>query len=197
MCFLHGSKPFSVDNVRRGIVVFFRKELKFQLSKVYASNKFDIVWMRLESDREAVHVCFFYATGDPHPLPIRKKFYDIFTSKFSQFASLGRVYLIGDTNARLGSVLGDKNINGKFVTNPYTPLFMEFLEFSGATILNKIFCPGLPTYEFVNKKRSIIDMYLTNSLKSAVNFGIEPTPLGMNSQTCHKPLNTYFIMPHW
>ena len=27
LCFLHGSKPFSVDNVRRGIAVFFREEL--------------------------------------------------------------------------------------------------------------------------------------------------------------------------
>ena len=82
--------------------------------------------MRLESDREAVHFCFFYAPGAHYPLPIRKKFYDIFTSKLSHFASHGKVYLIGDTNARLGSVRGDKNINGKFVTNPNTPLFMEF-----------------------------------------------------------------------
>ena len=197
--YLHASKPAQVDNFRRGMAIFFLHRLKFQLSEAYASNKFDIVWMRLETgDDKPTHFCFFYAPGAHHPLSIRTRFYDIFLSKFSIFASFGKVYLIGDTNARLGSLLCEKNIHGDFVTNQNMPLFKEFIEFSGLTILNKIFCKGTPTYEIVNKKKSIIDLCLTNSLDSVVNFEIYQMPLGVNSQTCHKPriLNILLAPPH-
>ena len=93
-----------------------------------------------------------------------------FALKFTRFASLGRVYLLGDTNARLGSLLKDKDIHGKFITNQNSHLLLNFLEFSGLTILNKVFCSGVPTYEIVNKKRSIIDLCLTNSLNSVEIF---------------------------
>ena len=144
--------------------------------------------MRLPTAEEAVHFCFFYSPEAHHPLPIRSKFYDIFTSKFSKFAFKGTVYLLGDTNARLGSLLDDKNIHGEHVTNSNSSLFNQFLEFSGLPILNRIFCLGVPTFEIINRKSSIIDMCLTNSLASVVNFEIKQTPLGANSQTCHKPL---------
>lgn len=62
--------------------------------------------------------------------------------------------IIGDTNTRLGSLLCDKSIHGNYVTNPNSPLLSEFLEFSGLTVLNRIFCLGVPTYEIVNRKRS-------------------------------------------
>ena len=169
-CYLHQTKPTSVDNFRRGLAIFYLKKHKFRLSKSYAAAKYDIVWLRLQDFDETVHFCFFYSPGAHHPLPVRTKFYDIFSSKFSQFASLGKVYLMGDTNARLGSLLGDTDIHGKFVTNQNLPLFKEFLEFSGVTILNSVFCRGAPTYEIVNKKRSIIDLCMTNSLKSVENF---------------------------
>ena len=47
---------------------------------------------------------------------------------------------------------------------------------------------GTPTSELVNREKSIIDLCLTNSLDSVVNFEIYQMPLGVNSQTCHKPL---------
>ena len=166
LCYLHKSKPLSVNNVRRGIAIFYLENLKFKLSKAYASNNFDIVWMRLETGHKAVHFCFFYSPGAHHPHPLHNKFHDIFSSKFSVFGSLGKTYLIGDTNARLGSLLCDKNIHCKYVTNPNFSLFSDFLEFSGLTILNKIFCLGTPTYEIVNRNKSIIDMCLTNCLES-------------------------------
>ena len=99
---------------------------------------------------------FFYAPGAHHPLPIRRKFYDIFTSKFAEFASLGKVFLIGDTNARLGSALNDKNLNGQFVSNPNKQLFMQFLVYSGLTILNKKYCHGVPTYEIPKKSVQLL-----------------------------------------
>ena len=131
---------------------------------------------------------FFYVPGAHHPLSIRSKFYDIFTSKFADFAALGKVFLIGDTNARLGSVLNDKNLNGQVISNPNKQLFMQFLEYSGLTILNLKYCRGVPTYEIPNKKCSIIDLCLTNSPETVLDFEIERKPLGVSSQTCHKAL---------
>ena len=65
-CYLHRSKPFSVDNFRRGIAIFFLHKHKFRVSKVYASNKFDIVWIRLTTGDGPVHFCFFYSPGAHH-----------------------------------------------------------------------------------------------------------------------------------
>ena len=52
------------------------------------------------------------------------------------------------------------------------------------------FCSGVPTYEIVNKKRSIIDLGLTNSIDTVHNFEVESKPFGVNSQTCHRAITT-------
>ena len=142
-------------------------------------------------------MCFFYAPGSHHPYPVRAKFYDTFSSQFSRFASLGKVYLLGDTNARLGQLLNDRNVHGVFTTNSNNPLFLEFLQYSGLTILNSEFCMGIPTYQIANKKRSIIDLGLTNSMESIHNFQIESSPFGVNCQTSHRALTVTinFIPP--
>ena len=106
-CYLHQTKPTSLNNFRQGLAIFYLDKYKFRLSKAYASVKFDIVLMRLEDNEETVHFCFFYSPGAHHPLIVQKKCYDIFSSKFNKFAALGRVFLMGDTNARLGPFLQD------------------------------------------------------------------------------------------
>ena len=58
-----------------------------------------------------------------------ERFYDNSKREFLKFASRGKVFLIGDTNARLGSLLDDKNSKGQITTNPNKELFMEFLQF--------------------------------------------------------------------
>ena len=144
--------------------------------------------MRLNTISQSLYFCCFYAPGSHHPLSVRNRFYDFFRTKFAEFAALGRVYLIGDTNARLGSVLEDRNLNGRFTSNANEPLFLEFLEYSGLVILNSKYCRGVPTYEIINKKRSIIDLCLTNSPETVIDFKVEPRPLGVSCQTCHKVL---------
>ena len=79
-------------------------------------------------------------------------------------------------------------MHGELVTNSNQPLFLEFVQYSGLVILNSKFCKGVPTYEIVNKKRSIIDLGLTNSPETVLDFVIEPKPFGVNSQTCHRAL---------
>ena len=98
--------------------------------------------------------------------------------------------MTGDTNARLGRILNDRNLNGKLTINQNQPLLQGFLEYSGLTILNSKFCKGIPTYEITGKKRSIIDLGLTNSPSTVLNFSVEDTPFGVNSQTCHRALTT-------
>ena len=66
---------------------------------------------------------------------------------------------------------------------------MHFLEYSGLTILNKKYCHRVPTYEIPKEKCSIIDMCLTNSPETVLDFLIERKPFGANSQTCHKALS--------
>ena len=123
--YVHRSKPNIVDNLHRGLAIFYLNKHKFRLTKVLTSNKFDIVWMRLDTKNEVTHFCFFYSPCAHHPISVRSKFYDIFCSKFTKFASLGRVYLLGDTNARLGSLLKDMDIHGKFITNQNSQLFLK------------------------------------------------------------------------
>ena len=91
------------------------------------------------------------------------KFYDTFTAKYDTFSEKGKVFLLGDSNARLGEFLNDLNIHGKPVSNKNRPLFQGFLEYSGLTLLNRKYGFGIPTYEVINRKKSIIDFGLTNS----------------------------------
>ena len=194
--YLHKSKLKTVGNYRRGLAIFYLTKYRFLLTKVYSSKTYDIVWFRLNSPFKPLFFCFFYSPGAHHPLSIRNKFYDIFSSQYSRFAPLGKIYMLGDTNARLGHMLDDRNLHGDFITNSNQPLLLEFLQYSGLIILNSKFCKGTPTYEIVNKKRSIIDLGLTNSIESVHNFEIERTPFGVNSQTCHRALTmTISIAP--
>ena len=87
-----------------------------------------------------------------------------------KFAKKGDNYFLGDANARLGTFTNDLNIHGMPVTNKNKPLFMGFTEYCGLTLLNKTFAKGIPTYEIPKWKRSIIDMGMTNSLRTVMNF---------------------------
>ena len=196
-CYVHKSKLNTPGNYRRGLAIFYLSKYRHVLTKVYSSKNYDVVWFSHESPIGKLFFCFFYAPGSHHPYPARAKFYDIFSTQFSRFASLGKVYLLGDTNARLGQLLQDKNVHGVFTTNSNNPLFLEFLQYSGLTILNTHFCLGTPTYQIANKKRSIIDLGLTNSMESIHDFQIESSPFGVNSQTSHRALTATinFIPP--
>ena len=187
-CYLHRAYINKKDNYRRGLAIFFRERFKFLFSKVYACRKFDIVWMKLAMSTENIFFCFFYAPGDHHNSSTRQLFYDFLSRTYIKFASLGKVYLLGDTNARVGSFLNDRDINGNFVCNRNRNFLMAFLEHTGLSILNKRYQLGIPTYEIPGKKQSIIDMAFTNTNSTVFDFKILPQFLGVSNQTCHKIL---------
>ena len=190
ICYLHKSKLSTNGNFRRGMVIFYLTKYRFHLVKVYSSKIYDILWLRLKTRHEPLFFCFFYTPGAHHPLSVRTKFYDILCHQYSRFSPLGKVYLMGDTNARLGHLLNDRNLHGELITNSNQSLLLEFLQYSGLKILNSKFCLGVPTYEIINKKRSIIDLGLTNSIDTVQNFEVESKPFGINSQTCHRAITT-------
>ena len=74
------------------------------------------------------------------------------------------------------------------MSNKNKPLFQGFLEYSGLTLLNRKYGFGIPTYEVINRKKSIIDFGLTNSEDIVKNFEIIPENIGVSSQSCHKVL---------
>ena len=48
------------------------------------------------------------------------------------------------------------------LSNKNKPMFLGLSEYSGLTLLNKKYTFGVPTYEVVNRKQSVIDFALTN-----------------------------------
>ena len=110
------------------------------------------------------------------------------SKSYTKIADKGRKYLLGDANARLGSLINDLNIHGIPITNKNKPLFMGFIEFCGITLLNKIYANGVPTYDIPNVKRSIIDMGMTNALRTVSYFKVLSLNLGVTPQTCHKAI---------
>ena len=97
---------------------------------------------------------------------------------------------MGDSNARLGSFSFDTDIHGRFISNDNKSLFLGFLKYSGAKYVNGHFARGVPTYEIPGKKKSIIDVCLTNVIHLIRSFSVLPNILGVSPQTCHKVLKT-------
>ena len=110
----------------------------------------------------------------------------MYYEKLEKFSTLGKIYMLGDTNARLGSILSDMDINGTPISNRNTPLLLEFLDYTGLKIVNKSFALGVPAYEILQRKRSIIDMCLTNDMMNVRKFKVLPTVFGVSAQTFHK-----------
>ena len=161
---LHPSRVSLGHFTRRGIAIFLLEKYLQKITKVYASEKFDIIWLRLPTNPAPTYVCFFYAPGDHHPESIRMEYYSVLRETFDKFSSLGKIYMMGGTNARLGSILRDRDIHGTPISNRNKPLFLGFLEYTGLKIVNKYFALGVPTYEILQRKSSIIDMCLTNEM---------------------------------
>ena len=56
----------------------------------------------------------------------RFKLYHMLTTSYDKFPAKGEVFLLGDSNARLGNFLNDFNIHGKPISNKNTPLLLGF-----------------------------------------------------------------------
>ena len=171
--------------VRRGMVVFYRKKYACIITKGRSSKKFDTVWLRMKTKQEERIFGFFYAPGANHEEKCREEFYDELSKGVENYKGK-KIYLLGDSNARLGEFSADTDINGNMKSNKNKLIFLSFIRYAELKYLNRIYERGKPTYEIMGKKRSIIDVALTNNIRQVVNFEVIPKMLGVNSQTCHK-----------
>ena len=176
------------NSCRRGLSVFYLKKHRFVLSKDLASKEYDIAWVKLENMEQTMIFCFFYAPGENKSASERLRFYDELREGYKKYSKKFDVFLLGDSNARLGSFSQDKSINGRYVSNNNKAYFLGFLDYTGLIYLNAIYAKGQPTYEIINRKKSIIDVALTNNLAIVQSFKILPNIMGVNPQTCHRVL---------
>ena len=173
------------EGMRRGIVVYYRKKLNQIITKARSSKKFDIIWLRMGTSIDEILICFFYAPGVHHEEDRREEFYDELRKGVDKYRDK-KIFLMGDSNARLGEYSQDLNVHGEHTSNKNKTLFLGLLDYTGLTLLNKIYALGTPTYETPGKKKSKIDVALTNKVTTVQNFEILPQILGANAQTCHK-----------
>ena len=183
---LHTAKR---NGLRRGLAVYYKEKYANIITREKSSKRFDILWIRMKSPQEENVFCFFYCPGISHEEETREMFYDELRNGVDKFAREKKtIFLLGDTNARLGACMNDRNIHGDIKTNRNKSLLMGFLRYTGMICLNRIFARGQPTYEIVGKKRSIIDFGITNNISRVKSFRVMPQILGCNAQTCHKIL---------
>ena len=179
---VHGAQR---EGRRRGIVVYYHNKHTHVITKEAGSKKFDILWIKMKSSEEERIFGFYYAPGAHIDEETRESFYDELRSGVERHEGKS-IFLMGDSNARLGDYSGDKDIHVKTKTNKNMAMFLGFVQYSRMTYLNRIYAWGDPTYEILGQKKSIIDAALSNSLSQIKSFTVRPQILGASAQTCHK-----------
>ena len=134
------------------------------------SKEYDIAWVKLENMEQTIVFCFFYAPGENKSASERSRFYDELREGYKKYSKKFNIFLLGDSNARLGSFSQDKSIKGQYVSNNNKANFLGFLDYTGLIYLNAIYAKGQPTYEIINRKKSIIDVALTNNISLGSKF---------------------------
>ena len=167
---LHPANTYHQNSRRQALEIIYRKSLFHKISRAYASETFDIFWIRLEKPDTPAFFCFYYAPGSHHSNDIHNEFYSELQIGFDKYIETGDIFLLGDSNARLGTLLGDTDIHGKHIASKNKSHFLGFLDYTGLHLLNKIFAFGKPTYGILGRKQSIIDPALASSLKQVSNF---------------------------
>ena len=165
-----------------GILVLVKECLKFRVSKLSQSRKFNTVFLTVSLDNSELILGFSYAKTDNYS-QWNDDFYAYLSEQFATFPKSSRVVLLGDFNARLGGFVGDSKINNSCAK------FLSFLTFHNFDLLNKVFAFGVPTYSKPGKTKngtSIIDFALSCKNSGVNNFGVYPVPLGENAHTSHK-----------
>ena len=153
---LHPPKKHHRNSKRRGLVIFYHDKHFQKISRAYASKNFDIFWIRVNKTKTPIYFCFYYAPGSHHSDETHSEFYADLQKGFERYRGLGDIFLLGDSNARLGPLLEDKDIHGKYVTGKNKPHFLGFLDYTGLHLLNKIFSTGEPTYEIWEKRSPLL-----------------------------------------
>jgi hypothetical protein len=91
------------------------------LVRVVSTDKVhEFMWLKLagKGPMQDTFICNVYCLTQKHPVEKRKEMYAALLESCTQYMAKGEVLLVGDFNARLGRVTGDKdtvNSDGKFL----------------------------------------------------------------------------------
>ena len=104
------------EGKRRGVVVYYSNKHTHSISKEASSKNYDIVWIRMTTRGEERIFGFFYAPGAHTDERTREGFYDELRKGVKRHEGK-KIYLLGDSNARLGEYSRDMDIHGEPKTN--------------------------------------------------------------------------------
>ena len=142
-----------------GVCMYIKNRLKYKVNKLSHKTKHNILWIKFPNSvaGKDLYICLAYCKTQNYETEILD-FYADLAHDVLTFSAFGEVLVVGDFNARLGELTGDRDRNGKFVTNKNAPHFFSFLEATSLTFLNKIHSYGQPTFLRPSKQaNSIID----------------------------------------
>jgi hypothetical protein len=109
-------------------------------------------------------ICSVYCLTQKHPVEKKKEMYAALLESCTRFMSKGEVLLVGDFNARLGPITGDKdtvNSNRKLLQSFFHSAFADGDNNTYHSLLNAAFgCKGIPT-RAENGRTSVIDYLIT------------------------------------
>ena len=188
---LPGYKFFTLDPLpgsSGGIAFYFKDKIRFSISKAMPSASNSILWIYFQHHgrpTKDLYICVVYAV---HSYGSAEKKLSIWkelngsTTKFQQLP--GRRILVGDFNARLGSITGDH------ATNSNKKYLLDFIHDHSLINLNTIRTFGEYTFHNIkNGDRSIIDYLLTDMAKYKIPVHVILSgSLGTPAQTAHKAI---------
>ena len=67
---------------RRGLIIFYKEKYHNLISKVYTSKNYDIVWVKLITQKSPLYFCFFYSPGAHCPENDRFDFYKTLSDSY-------------------------------------------------------------------------------------------------------------------
>lgn len=149
----------------RGLGVLVRSHLKGMLTVVSRNTVHEFMWLKLAGSGNVLdtYICVLYRPHSCHIAERRTTFYADLLEACSSYAVKGDVLLLGDFNARVKAVSGDREVNQN------GPLLLECLRFAFADgeegnyqcLLNASFGQsGIPTFS-ARGQQSIVDYFVT------------------------------------
>ena len=164
-----------------GVCFYIKQKFKFLVTKPKQRSPHHILWIKFPSKNKSSLPLFLavtYCRTDSHPEEVNA-FYAELAHATLQFQAFGNVLVVGDFNARLGKLTGDKKPAGAWAKNKNAPFFEAFIEATQMKLLNQAFAYGRPTFVRPSQRAtSIIDLGCCSSDLEVGMFRVEPLDTG-------------------
>jgi exonuclease III len=175
-----GPDWFSRPPEHQGIGFLVHNQVRGLTSVVSKDKLHEFMWIKLAGKGNVpdTFICVAYCPTHRYPVEKRRSFYAALLESCTSFMSKGDILLVGDFNARLGQISGDRgeaNSNGKLPLSLLRSAFADGEDETYVSLLNCFFgCRGLLTRE-ESGKTSIIDYIITSpeSITRVQNVHVE------------------------